>query len=213
MSLSFWCSLRRMPPAEITSSSGCGEKTTTRLPRGSLLRPRIRALSALKTSPLSAANEPCRASRAEIVLAVVHLVELEHGLAGRPGSATRRHGSPASGIQSISPSTHGVLIRASARPRRRHPGRRSPGDAAAGTWRRRNGRSSPSTARFTIRRLVLAGRHQGDLPSVEDRGHAHRDRLDRDVLRAEEVRRRGAPRDRVEHDQPRARRRRSSRAR
>jgi hypothetical protein len=29
-----------MPPAEITSSSGCGENTTMRLPLGSLPRPR-----------------------------------------------------------------------------------------------------------------------------------------------------------------------------
>ena len=44
------------------------------------------------------------------------------------------------------------------------------------------------------RRLVLAGREDRDLPCVEDRGDAHRDRLLRYVLLAEEVSRRIPPR-------------------
>jgi hypothetical protein len=58
ISFSFWTNLRRIPPIEMTSSSGCGEKTITRLPRGSLLFPRIFAPRKLKTSPLTAPGEP-----------------------------------------------------------------------------------------------------------------------------------------------------------
>ena len=61
-SFPFSTSLRSMPPIEITSSSGCGEKPITRCPVGSLLRPRIFALRALNTSPLTAPGEPNRAS-------------------------------------------------------------------------------------------------------------------------------------------------------
>jgi hypothetical protein len=58
MSLSFWCSLLRMPPIEMTSSSGCGLKTMMRFPCGSLLRPRILEISALNTSPFSGPADP-----------------------------------------------------------------------------------------------------------------------------------------------------------
>ena len=47
-----------MPPIEMTSSSGCGEKQTMRSPRGSLLLPRIFAPRALNTSPFTAPGEP-----------------------------------------------------------------------------------------------------------------------------------------------------------
>ena len=62
ISFSFSTSLRRMPPIEITSSSGWGEKQMIRWSRGSLRVPRILAPSALKTSPLSAPGEPYRAT-------------------------------------------------------------------------------------------------------------------------------------------------------
>ena len=58
IAFSFSTSFRRIPPIEITSSSGCGEKQITRLPRCSLLLPRIRAPSELKTKPLIAPGEP-----------------------------------------------------------------------------------------------------------------------------------------------------------
>ena len=53
--------------------------------------------------------------------------------------------------------------------------------------------------------LVLAGRDQRDLPRLEDRRDAHRDRLGRHVLLAEEVGRGVLARDRVQVDEPRAR--------
>jgi hypothetical protein len=67
MSFSFSTNLRRMPPIEMTSSSGCGEKRITRLPRGSLDFPRILAPSWLKTWPLSAPGEPWRATSDDIL--------------------------------------------------------------------------------------------------------------------------------------------------
>ena len=65
MVFSFSASLRRIPPIEITSSSGWGEKQTIRLPRASLERPRILAPRALKTTPLSAPGDPYAATREE----------------------------------------------------------------------------------------------------------------------------------------------------
>ena len=56
-------------------------------------------------------------------------------------------------------------------------------------------------------RLVFAGRQEGDLPGVENRGDAHRDRLARDVLDAEEIGRGVPARQRVERDDARPRRR------
>jgi hypothetical protein len=51
--------------------------------------------------------------------------------------------------------------------------------------------------------LVLPCRENRDLASTEDRRDTHRDGLARDVVLAEEVRRRIAPRDRVERDESR----------
>src|SRR5438034_4537529 len=68
-------------------------------------------------------------------------------------------------------------------------------------------RRPPSSTLFpytTLFRSVLAGGDQGDLPGLEDRRHAHRDRLARHVVLAEEIRRRVPACDRVERHQPRA---------
>src|SRR5688500_4967500 len=53
-------------------------------------------------------------------------------------------------------------------------------------------------------RLVLAGGEDRNLPRIEDRGHAHRDRLTRHILLAKEIGGSVASRDRVERDEPRA---------
>ena len=47
-----------MPPIEITSSSGCGEKQMIRRPIGSFDFPRIFAPSRLKTLPFTSPGEP-----------------------------------------------------------------------------------------------------------------------------------------------------------
>src|SRR5467141_1383648 len=57
ISFSFCTNLRRMPPIEMTSSSGCGEKQIVRRCVGSLLFPRILAPSALNTSPFTAPDD------------------------------------------------------------------------------------------------------------------------------------------------------------
>ena len=55
------------------------------------------------------------------------------------------------------------------------------------------------------RRLVLAGREQGDLFGIEDRGDARRERFPRHVLHSEEVGGGVLPGERVERDDARAR--------
>jgi hypothetical protein len=67
MSFSFSTSLRRIPPIEMTSSSGCGEKQMMRLPVGSLDFPRIFAPRMLKTRPFTAPGEPWRATSDDIL--------------------------------------------------------------------------------------------------------------------------------------------------
>ena len=57
-SLSFSVTLRRMPPIEMTSSSGCGEKQIIVRPVGSFDLPRIFAPSALNTLPFTSPGEP-----------------------------------------------------------------------------------------------------------------------------------------------------------
>ena len=52
--------------------------------------------------------------------------------------------------------------------------------------------------------LVFSRRQEDDFARLEDRGHAHRDRLRRDVFLAEEIRRGVGPRDRVEVEPPSA---------
>src|SRR5258707_1224392 len=57
-----------MPPIEITSSSGCGENTSTRCRIGSLERPRILSFSRLNTSPLMGPGAPYLASSGPVAL-------------------------------------------------------------------------------------------------------------------------------------------------
>ena len=66
ISLPFWTNLRRMPPIEMTSSSGCGEKQMVRRRIGNLLLPRIFAPRALNTSPFTAPGEPRAATSDDI---------------------------------------------------------------------------------------------------------------------------------------------------
>ncbi len=54
-------------------------------------------------------------------------------------------------------------------------------------------------------RLVLTGGHQHDLASLQDRAHAHRDRLHRHVVFSEEIAGGVATRERVEKNEARAR--------
>ena len=83
------------------------------------------------------------------------------------------------------------------------------GDAGVALQERRGdvGGDFPFDRTRDDRRLVFAGRQQGDLPGVENRGNAHRDRLARDVFDAEEIGRGVLARQGVERDDAGPRRR------
>ena len=143
-----------------------------------------------------------REQRGQAMLPVVHVVQLEHRLAG----------------DLTEPDDRLDLQRARPLDLAQQPGRldsrqlRGRGDVevhgrvgVALQVRRRHRAVDIALHRpLDDGRLVLPCRQQRDLPGLENGRHPHRDGFDRHVLRAEEVPRRHAPRDRVEHHEPRA---------
>ena len=156
-SLSFSAILRRMPPMEMTSSSGCGEKQITRRPIGSFDLPRIFDAERVEHGAVHLARraELCD-ERRHVRVGVVALRELEDRLV----RALRQpdHGAHDQVLRPL----HFVeqprrLDRASALRRRRGRCRTSCWDAAGGTWprprrrrhlRRRAARCPPCARRW-----------------------------------------------------------------
>ena len=187
----------------MTSSSGCGEKQIVRLPRGSLLLPRIFAPSALNTSPFTRTGRSgARHERRHAVLRVVALRELEDralGLLRQPD-----HGA---NLQVFGP-LHFVE-----QPRRgdaREVGTRGAIDVERRLGMALEERRGDLEVDLALdrplddARLVLAGGEQRDLARLEDRRDAHRHRFLRDELLAEEIRRGIATRHGVEMHEARA---------
>ncbi len=142
--------------------------------------------------------------RAQVVLAVVDVVELEHGLAGH--LAEPDHGPD--------------FERAGPLELAEHPGRLHARQFSGGRGVQVHGGIRVALQigggdlvvdlaldrALDDRGLVLAGCDQDDLAGFENGPDAHGDRLDRDVLGAEEVSGRGPAGDRIERDQACARR-------
>ena len=136
------------------------------------------------------------------MLGVVALGELEDRLPGLAARARRRRAPPARAVHST----------ASEQPGRGHPGELGRGradrgrtwcsGAAGGTSRRPRGPPRPRPRGARCRALCSPVARISDLAGLEDRGDAHRDRLARHVLLAEEVGRGVLAGHQVEGDEP-----------